>query len=39
MNVLAKFENDAWQITDQIVLTGLDRRRSADDNTPEPLKV
>ena len=39
INVLAKFENDLWQIMDVRVLMGLvcPAARPGNDNTPEPL--
>ena len=46
INILAKFENDPWQIMDVRVLTGhvcpaarCAPTRSGDDNTPEPLRA
>ena len=45
MNVLAKFQNGPWKITDVRVLTGLvcpaarPPARSGDDDTPEPGKA
>ena len=45
INVLAKFENDPWEIMDVRVLTGLvcpaarPPARSGDDDTPESLEA